>query len=373
MIIVPRSFKLALAVVSFAITLAAPATAQGVMETLDARFPAFADVVRQAGLDRDAELAGMVLAPTDAAVAAFDPNLDDAPDALDAVVQLHLIPGRPLDAASLPRELTAQNGATITVAAGGGVTFTGPSGTTAQLVVPNLDGGLATIHGIDAVLRPDDLDALLAQGTDGTEATPAVEERPDTPDIPEDPTEVAEQIDDDQVRVAGTEPSEATEQTSPQSTSDAENADTAVEDILETDSGPSPVDEAAIEAPPEAEEAQPGPPRGASLDPTPTTPPGRIISLPPRTVSGGMDIDLSDMQTDDSLNLATLPGRPVRSADGTDLGRAITILLTLGDPLTGRLIYRTPDGATRSAALDRVSDAGDGAALIVREGTDDGR
>lgn len=376
--------------VTLGLWVASPVCAQGVMETLDDRFPAFAGWVRDAGLTPEAGEAGVILAPTDATIAGAAPSPDASGDALQRIVRLHLIPGGPFDAASFPGILETAGGPTLSVAlTGNGVEITGPSGNIATITAANIETDGAIIHGIDAVFLPEDVDVPEDAGdpvtetserdkisqSDESDMAPAgsidgvvgnIRSQSRTLELGDAP----EQADLSGNEAASQEPDDTatSEDDSGESSSETSSSEDFASEIIQSDEGGNQT------APPETdviEDSAPetfGDPAGVDAG---TGLPGRIIVLPPETQRIEEIERMTESAPGSGLSAASLIGRTVEGPSGSTMGRVADILLDLQGS-GGSLVYRTPDGGFGQAALDTVSIAPDTGTLILSEVPSDG-
>ena len=353
----------------------------------DGRFSYFAAALAEVDLD-DAPEPLTVFAPTDEAFARLPEGLLerlDAPAAAEVlreIVAIHLVPEGPHEADDLPVRmptLVADTDLVVTYtrgvltlrpaptddAADAETALAARAATESRVRLGDVSMTGALVHGVDMVMLPTDLDDLLSAAEAARADGPAVVgETPDpahSTGAPARPDDFAEQVAevDDGPTVAVIPDGDAA--VDPPAQDDARTLSIVRIEPTESAPEPDPTDTrtttVTIDAPREAPTSEPE---------EPTSPPGRLVTLPPDAApvpdpevteappdptsdpGAGSDappdapaIDLAA----EVVGVAELIGRPVRDPSGAELGRVADVLISLDGGVVRAFVYERDGGA----------------------------
>ena len=433
--------------------LAGPANAQSLADALgdDPRFETFAAALRETGLADPAGV-GTVFAPTDEAFSRVSEGVLDRLDepeaaaALRAVVALHLVPEGPHESDDLPVEMpTLAEGARIVVTYTRGTLTLRPAPvdatddvqaalaaravTEARVRVGDIEAAGRLVHGIDMVMLPPNLDAMLA-AADAARAVSPVATPAETVSVPEATTrpkdyaaQVAAVDDGPTVAVVPDEGGVAARPAG--AVEDVDTGGAAVAEVeIEASVAPEPDATSTVRIVPlERAAGEPDAPEtvarregtqvtvfettgsttAAPVRPEPEAP-GRIVTLPaetdPTPNPAVRPVEAAPPATADTpsedqvpaidlagevISVADLIGRAVRDGTGAELGEVTDVLISLDGGTVRTIVYEETGGLlsldaigigepeTRRVDVSGVSiDPLDGSVIVREPVGDDG-
>jgi uncharacterized surface protein with fasciclin (FAS1) repeats len=332
--------------------------AQTLAESLagDDRFDVFVNALRETGLDARIDGPATVFAPTDEAFQRMPVALRDrlgdpaAADILRRTVALHVFPGGAYASDNLPVEMDvlAEDARLVVTYTRGALTLRpaqpddtpaaeaamrARAVTEARVRVGDIRAGDVTVHGIDMVLLPPDLDDRLA-------ALEAGEEDPSAATTDDRQAAVDEAGGDLDVVVIDPEPAETAIVTTTPDPEPVQEDDVFVYGPDSTPSAPAP---AAVAPQPPADVA-------ATLPEQPEQT-GSAAAQPDR--GEGAEGDRIDI-VGELISVMDLVGQPVRDGEGAELGEVTDVLISLDGAEARTLVYAEGGGLLDTVGLSEA-------------------